>query len=246
MEAGQTQLTLKDGSKNFSDGKGGASFKCAHVKCGEVKTGQYLLVVSTASLDGAQLVATTDGQTEKAPLAGGTTQADHSLMLYQGGKTKVDVSTPWSTKEFEAVSLSEMPGAGSYVKPVTIAYDARLSAAYRTPFEATLGWAATDQAWLVVSVENYQFRSSDALRKPEMNWAGSWSATAGGSAVETVDTGYTDRVVFKIPKDATDFQITYQPKGTYKYSYVAEGPKVVHKEKDVAAPDAATVDIKFS
>lgn len=246
VEAGQTQLTLKDGSKNFSDGKGGASFKCAHVKCGEVKTGQYLLVVSTASLDGAQLVATTDGQTEKAPLAGGTTQADHSLMLYQGGKTKVDVSTPWSTKEFEAVSLSEMPGAGSYVKPVTIAYDARLSAAYRTPFEATLGWAATDQAWLVVSVENYQFRSSDALRKPEMNWAGSWSATAGGSAVETVDTGYTDRVVFKIPKDATDFQITYQPKGTYKYSYVAEGPKVVHKEKDVAAPDAATVDIKFS
>ena len=77
---------------------------------------------------------------------------------------------------------------------------------------------------------------------------GSWKATSGGSALEMVDTKYTDRLVFKIPQDATNFQVTYRPKGTLEYSYSSTKLSEGHhqEEKDVTAPEAETVDIKFS
>lgn len=244
VEAGQTRLDIRTEPSGLIPGSSTsdnavATLACRSVKCGDVKSGQYLLVVSTASLDGAQLVATTDEQVEKAPLTGGATQADHSLVLYQGGKTKVDVSTSFGSKTFDAVPSVKMTGAVAPA-PIRITYEARLTAAYRTPFESTLGWAPTGQAWLVISVEDLKFVSPD-LASTKMDWSGSWAVTAGGSPLEMVDTGYIDRVVLKIPQDATDFQVTYQPKGNVQYS--DEGGR---QTKDVTAPEAQTADIKFS
>jgi lipoprotein len=244
VEAGQTRLDIRTEPSGLTPGSSTsdnavATLACRSVKCGDVKSGQYLLVVSTASLDGAQLVATTDEQVEKAPLTGGATQADHSLVLYQGGKTKVDVSTSFAAKTFDAVPSVKMTGAVAPA-PIRLTYEARLTAAYRTPFESTLGWAPTGQAWLVISVEDLKFVSPD-LASTKMDWAGSWAVTAGGSPLEMVDTGYIDRVVVKIPQDATDFQVTYQPKGNVQYS--DEGGR---QTKDVTAPEAQTADIKFS
>ena len=252
VEIGQTQLNVRGADGLADRGTGSSSndevsgLKCSHVKCGEVKAGQYLLVVSTASLDGAQLVATTDGQAEKVSLEGGATQVDHSQILYQGGKTKVDVSTNWGPKKFEAVSSAEKAGSTD-LTAININYDGRLTAAYRTPFESTLGWAPAGQAWLVLSVENSKFDPS-TIATTTLDWPGSWKVTSGGSALEMVDTGYTDRVVLKIPQDATDFQVTYQPKGTLEYNYMSaklsEGSR--REKKDVVAPEAETVDITFS
>lgn len=253
VEIGQTQLNLRGADGLAEQGSGSSSddkvsgLSCSHVKCGEVKAGQYLLVVSTTSLDGAQLVATTDGQTEKVSLEGGATQTDHSQVLYQGGKTKVDVSTNWGPKTFEAVSAAERAEA-TFPDPIKIDYDGRVTAAYRTPFEATLGWAPAGQAWLVLSMENQKFESATAvLGTAHLNWAASWTVTTGGSALEVVDTGYTDRVVLKIPQDASDFQATYQPKGTIGYhDQNKKDLSVADKQKEVTAPEAETVDIKFS
>ena len=246
VEAGQTQLTLKDGSNKFSDGKGGASFRCAHVKCGEVKTSQYLLVVSTASLDGAQLVATTDGQAEKAPLAGGATQADHSLMLYQGGKTKADVSTTWGAKEFVSITPEEMPDAFDKNTSVKSSYDGRVTAAYLTPFESTLGWAPSGQAWLVLSLENIKFETQGLFSNTKVDWAATWKVTSGDSAVEIVDTGYRDRAVFKVPQEAKDFQVSFQPKLIIDHAYTTGKGSLPHVTKEATAPEAETVDVKFS
>ncbi len=246
VEAGQTQLTLKDGSKKFSDGKGGASFRCAHVKCGEVKTGQYLLVVSTTSLDGAQLVATTDGQAEKAPLAGGATQADHSLMLYQGGKTKADVSTTWGAKEFVSITPEEMPDAFDKNTSVKSSYDGRVTAAYLTPFESTLGWAPSGQAWLVLSLENIKFETQGLFSNTKVDWAATWKVTSGDSAVEIVDTGYRDRAVFKVPQEAKDFHVSFQPKLIIDHAYTTGKGSLPHVTKEATAPEAETVDVKFS
>lgn len=253
VEIGQTQLNLRGADGLAEQGSGSSSddkvsgLSCSHVKCGEVKAGQYLLVVSTTSLDGAQLVATTDGQTEKVSLEGGATQTDHSQVLYQGGKRKVDVSTNWGPKTFEAVSAAERAEA-TFPDPIKIDYDGRVTAAYRTPFEATLGWAPAGQAWLVLSMENQKFESATAvLGTAHLNWAASWTVTTGGSVLEVVDAGYTDRVVLKIPQDASDFQATYQPKGTIGYhDQNKKDLSVADKQKEVTAPEAETVDIKFS
>ena len=151
----------------------------------------------------------------------------------------MDVSTSFAAKTFDAVPSVKMTGAVAPA-PIRLTYEARLTAAYRTPFESTLGWAPTGQAWLVISVEDLKFVSPD-LASTKMDWAGSWAVTAGGSPLEMVDTGYIDRVVLKIPQDATDFQVTYQPKGNVQYS--DEGGR---QTKDVTAPEAQTADIKFS
>ena len=253
VEIGQTQLNLRGVDGLAERGTGSSSddkvsgLSCSHVKCGEVKAGQYLLVVSTASLDGAQLVATTDGQSEKVSLEGGATQTDHSQVLYQGGKTKAEVSTNWGPKTFEAVSAAERAEA-TFPDPIKIDYDGSVTAAYRTPFEATLGWAPAGQAWLVLSLENQKFESANAvLGTAHLNWTASWTVTTGGSALEVVDTGYTDRVVLKIPQDASDFQVAYQPKGTIGYhDQIKKDLSVAEKQKEVAAPETETVDITFS
>ncbi len=184
----------------WEDGGTGVSFTCPNVPCSPVAESSYLLVVSAASLDGAELIAATAGEQERAPLNGGAVTSEHSSVLYDAKYPRVDLaSTPHEVRFTATGSEQNIEGT----------YSTRIPHAHLTSFEVTQGWAPAGQAWLILTLEDEKLdlREGRGALEPE-----TWSVQAGEATVTATDVGVAGRVVFQVPADERSFAVVARPR----------------------------------
>ncbi|MDO5066058.1 MAG: hypothetical protein Q4D96_02095 [Propionibacteriaceae bacterium] len=250
VEAGGKRITVRKPKEEQSgwgakEDDGELRFPCERAACASPEKGAYLLVVSSATVEGASLVATTDGQTEALPLAGGTVTTDHSTILYEIDPPSTDGGLSYTEKSFVAVTAAER--AGEYdKKDITVTYGFKSSKAYLTAFDAVHGWAPAGEAWLVLALGDVKVRAnSDSTASRDMEVAKSWSVTVDGATIHAEPTEYIDRITFKVPATARKFQVTVTPHLNLHWTAI-HGAGVSTQTKDVVAPEPISFELTFS
>ncbi|RRD05436.1 hypothetical protein EII34_06810 [Arachnia propionica] len=250
VEAGGKRITVRKPKEQQSGwgakkDDGELRFPCERAACGSPEKGTYLLVVSSATVEGATLVATTDGQTEALPLAGGDVSTDHSTILYELDPPSIDGGLSYTEKSFVAVTAAERQNEYDK-KDITVTYGFKSSKAYLTAFDAVHGWSPAGEAWLVLALGDVKVRAnSDSTASKDMEVAKSWSVTVDGAIIQAEPTEYIDRITFKVPATARKFQVTVTPHLNLHWTAL-HGSGVSTQTKDVVAPEPISFDLTFS
>ena len=249
VEAGGKRLTVRrepqsQGGWGAKEDDGELRYTCERAACGSPEKGSYLLVVSSTTVEDATLVATTDGQTEAVPLAGGSVTTDHSTLLYELETPGIDGGLSYTEKSFVAVTAAERENEYEK-KDITITYGFKASKAYLTAFDAVHGWASAGEAWLVLDLGDVKVRSTEGgdVTK-EMDVTKSWSVSVDGTTHQAEQTKYINRVSFKVPAAARKFQLTVTPHVNLHWTAL-RGTSVDKQAKEVTAPEPISFDLTF-
>lgn len=249
VEAGGKRLTVRRSPESQSgwgskQDNGDLRYSCDQVPCSGPESGSYLLIVSAATVDGATLVATTDGQTEALPLAGGAVTTDHSTIHYDLDSPSIDGGMSYTEKTFTAVTAAERADE-SEKEDINITYGFKVSRAYLSPFQIENGWAPTGEAWLVLELQDWKLRSKSNIEQKYLDVPKTWSVTADGTTYQAVDTKLSNQVSFKVPATARSFQMTAAPHVSLHWQAI-KGIRVENQVKEVTAPEPITLELTFS
>lgn len=174
---------------------------------------RYVLLISAAADNPAELIVSTGGEDQKINLDAGKLSSAVSTVADSRSTLTLNTSEVWPAQTHTITSeeeLNEMEGMYAN-DDLTLTYAGSIPAVYLVPFERTEGWAQEGRAWLVIRIED---DPQDVTEGQDLEYdrAKTYTLVTGDETL-TPAAGADSRIIFDVPDDFSAGTFTYRPTG---------------------------------